>query len=75
MLIFGGCQSTQESSKPRQKPNIIFMLSDDRAYQAISSYSIHFIETPNIDRLASEGTILSLPMQVLQIPFVKLLVQ
>ncbi len=30
-------------------------MSDDHAYQAISSYNLTFIETPNIDRLATEG--------------------
>lgn len=37
------------------QPNIIFIMSDDHAYQAISAYSDHLIETPNIDRLAKEG--------------------
>jgi len=37
------------------QPNIVFIMSDDHAYQAISAYSNHLIETPNIDRLAKEG--------------------
>jgi arylsulfatase A-like enzyme len=36
-------------------PNIIFIMSDDHAYQAISAYSNHLIETPNIDRIAKMG--------------------
>jgi arylsulfatase A-like enzyme len=36
-------------------PNIIFIMSDDHAYQAISAYQDHLIQTPNIDRLAQEG--------------------
>jgi len=40
---------------PAKRPNIIFMMSDDHAYQAISAYSNHLIETPNIDRIADEG--------------------
>lgn len=36
-------------------PNILFIMSDDHAYQAISAYSDHLIQTPNIDRLANEG--------------------
>jgi arylsulfatase A-like enzyme len=31
------------------------MMSDDHAYQAISAYSDHLIQTPKIDRLATEG--------------------
>ncbi len=36
-------------------PNIIFIMSDDHGYQAISAYSNTLIQTPNIDRLANEG--------------------
>lgn len=36
-------------------PNILFIMSDDHAYQAISAYSDHLIKTPNIDRIANEG--------------------
>jgi len=43
------------SKKKTGKPNIIFIMSDDHAYQAISSYNPGLIETPNIDRLADEG--------------------
>jgi N-acetylglucosamine-6-sulfatase len=43
------------------KPNIVFLFSDDHALQAItaykgSRYAEHF-QTPNIDRLAKEGAI------------------
>lgn len=38
-----------------KKPNILFIMSDDHAYQAISAYSDHLIKTPNIDRIANEG--------------------
>ncbi len=41
----------------KKKPNIIFMMSDDHAYQAISAYSDKLIKTPNIDRLATEGMV------------------
>lgn len=34
---------------------MIFIMSDDHAYQAISAYGSTLIETPNIDRLAKEG--------------------
>ncbi|MEA3213675.1 MAG: hypothetical protein QOE70_6732 [Chthoniobacter sp.] len=40
-----------------QRPNIVFIFSDDHAYQAISAYQDprKLIETPNIDRLGKEG--------------------
>lgn len=36
-------------------PNIVLILTDDHAYQAISAYGSKIIETPNIDRLGSNG--------------------
>ncbi len=53
-VFIAGC-AEQKEEIPKEKPNIIFIMSDDHAYQAISAYSNHLIETPNIDRLAKEG--------------------
>ena len=38
-----------------EQPNIIFIMTDDHAYQAISAYGSKLMQTPNIDRLANEG--------------------
>jgi len=43
--------------KEHQHPNILFIMSDDHAYQAISAYGTGLNHTPNIDRLATEGAI------------------
>lgn len=43
-----------------QKPNIIYIMSDDHAYQAISAYGgllKNLAPTPNIDRIAANGMI------------------
>lgn len=39
------------------RPNILFIMADDHAWQAVSAYgeSRHLIDTPHIDRLAREG--------------------
>ncbi len=39
------------------KPNIVFIFSDDHAYQAISAYGDprKLVDTPNIDRIGKEG--------------------
>lgn len=37
------------------RPNILFIMSDDHGYQAISAYGSKINKTPHIDRLASEG--------------------
>jgi arylsulfatase A-like enzyme len=55
-FTFGGCNFTTSSVKNR--PNIIFMMSDDHAVPAISSYKGFLsdaFKTPHIDRLAEEG--------------------
>ena len=51
VFIFFGCQKTTPP------PNILFIMSDDHAYQAISAYGHGLNETPNIDRIAKEGAI------------------
>ena len=38
-----------------QRPNIIFIMTDDHSANAISSYGSVFNQTPNIDRIANEG--------------------
>jgi arylsulfatase A-like enzyme len=38
------------------KPNIIFILSDDLAQGDLGCYGQKLIQTPNLDRMASEGT-------------------
>jgi arylsulfatase A-like enzyme len=49
---------TSQSAKQEDKrPNILFIMSDDHAYQAISAYGYGLNETPNIDRLAEGGAI------------------
>ena len=47
-----GCSDKGET---KRKPNILFIMSDDHAYQAISAYNDKLITTPNIDRIANEG--------------------
>ena len=57
-ILLMGVFSCQESDKPDSidsRPNILFIMSDDHAYQAISAYSNKLINTPNIDRIANEG--------------------
>ena len=40
------------------RPNIVFIMSDDHAAHAISAYGSRVNQTPNIDRLAREGALL-----------------
>lgn len=54
--LFTGCSSRQEQNPP----NILFIMSDDHAWQAVGAYGHDIAKlapTPNIDRLADEGII------------------
>mgnify|MGYP001439114291 FL=1 len=49
LIFLSACSDKDE------RPNILFIMSDDHAYQAISAYDDRLIQTPNIDRIADEG--------------------
>jgi arylsulfatase A-like enzyme len=49
--------SCSENEKPVEKPNILYIMTDDHSFQTISAYSDKLIKTPNIDRIADEGVI------------------
>jgi len=63
LCMFISCQGNKEKTAEQEKehhkrPNIVFIISDDHAYQAISAYGGRLAEvapTPNIDRIAAEG--------------------
>jgi arylsulfatase A-like enzyme len=44
---------------PRERPNILFIMTDDHAAHAIGAYGSRVNRTPNIDRLAHEGALLT----------------
>jgi arylsulfatase A-like enzyme len=48
LLVFGASAQTK-------KPNIIYILADDLGWTDVACYGSKYYETPNIDRLASEG--------------------
>lgn len=52
--VFFLCQRKTEKVDIK-RPNVVLIMSDDHAYQAISSYNSNLIKTPHIDRLADEG--------------------
>jgi len=57
-LAMQGCASTSKliSGKASEnKPNIIFVLADDLGWAELGCYGNRFNETPNLDKLASEG--------------------
>lgn len=46
------CAAAATSAQPADRPNIIFIMSDDHAAHAISAYGSRVNQTPNLDRLA-----------------------
>ena len=43
------------AAPPSSKPNIIFIMADDLGYTDVACFGSKYYETPNIDRLASQG--------------------
>jgi len=56
-LAVPGCaaMTSQASSGAKKKLNFVFFLIDDLGWTDLGCYGSKFYETPNIDRLASEG--------------------
>ena len=54
IVLLSGC-SLFSKEKQRTRPNILYIMSDDHASHAISTYGSRINQTPNIDRIAIEG--------------------
>jgi arylsulfatase A-like enzyme len=52
-LPFASC--SPRAHRPVKRPNILFIMADDHASQAIGCYGSRVNKTPNIDRIAREG--------------------
>jgi len=55
LCLFVNPAAFAQIPKKDQRPNIVIIVSDDHAYQAISAYGGGLMQTPNIDRIAKEG--------------------
>lgn len=60
LLVLVGCNTTSNKNETvvsdEEKPlNVIYILADDLGYGDLGCYGQKYIETPNIDRLASQG--------------------
>jgi arylsulfatase A len=54
-LIFGSILRAESEPSKQERPNIVFILSDDLGYGSVGCYGATVVNTPNIDRIAVEG--------------------
>jgi len=56
LLTLLGLFALSSLALAQEKPNILFLFSDDQRADAVGAYGNRYIETPNLDRLANQGT-------------------
>ena len=54
-LLFGSCTSIQQNKNTNRSPNFVLIFIDDMGYGDVGVYGATGFETPNLDKLASEG--------------------
>ncbi|MBW7840258.1 MAG: sulfatase-like hydrolase/transferase, partial [Chitinophagaceae bacterium] len=62
LFLLGISSDRCAQSEETERPNILYIMADDLAFQAISAYGGLYKDiapTPNIDRLAKEGMLFS----------------
>ncbi len=57
LVLLSSCSKNLKAQNSNDRPNIIFIMSDDHSYKAISAYDDYLIETPNIDKIAKNGVL------------------
>jgi arylsulfatase A-like enzyme len=55
LSFLSSCKSINQSPVAAKKPNIIYIMTDDHGYQAMSCYGSKINKTPNLDRIAKNG--------------------
>ncbi|WP_420320893.1 sulfatase-like hydrolase/transferase [Flagellimonas sp.] len=56
LILFNLSCKEKEKEQPRTKPNIVFIFADDQSYNTIKALGDNEVHTPNLDRLAQNGT-------------------
>ena len=56
VALLCSCGGTPQAGDVPSAPNVIIVFADDLAYADISSYGATAYDTPNLDRMAAEGT-------------------
>ncbi len=66
ILVLVSCKEKAEQKVVQEQPNILWLLTDDQRYDAVSAFNqilhgrknsaLGYVESPNVDRLATMGT-------------------
>ncbi len=54
-IMLGGCGGISSKAGQRNKPNLVIIFTDDQGYGDVGCYGAQGFETPNLDRMASQG--------------------
>ena len=57
LVVPGSLAGSAQTAEPARKPNLIFILADDLGWGDLGCYGNQRIKTPNLDRLARQGTL------------------
>lgn len=49
--------AAQAMAQSQQRPNIVYIMTDDHTAQMMSCYGNSYMQTPNLDRIAQEGVL------------------
>ena len=53
------CTDPEFPDMPADRPNIIFIITDQQRFDTIRALGFDYMETPNLDRLVREGVTFS----------------
>ena len=58
LSVFFSCspKPKDEAEKVKNKPNIVFIYTDDQTYETVRALGYNEIQTPNLDKLVNSGT-------------------
>lgn len=59
VLVLGLMSCVQAADPVRQRPNVLFILTDDQRWDAAGIAGHPYLKTPGIDRLGREGRVFS----------------
>ena len=56
-LLSVAAMAAMSAQAQSQRPNIVYIMTDDHTAQALSAYGKSHIQTPNLDQIAQEGVL------------------